>query len=59
MVTEFFDNGECGIRTHVPLRTTAFRVRRVTTTSLTLHMKTTNNENSIQSERITYNNTHP
>ena len=29
-------SGECGIRTHVPLRTTAFRVRRVTTTSLTL-----------------------
>ncbi len=26
MVTGFFDGGECGIRTHVPLRTTAFRV---------------------------------
>ena len=27
----------------MPLRTTAFRVRRVTTTSLTLHMKTAYN----------------
>ena len=36
MVTEFSDNGECGIRTHVPLRTTAFRVRLVMTTSILL-----------------------
>ena len=36
MVTGFFDGGECGIRTHVPLRTTAFRVRLVMTTSITL-----------------------
>ena len=34
MVTGFFDGGECGIRTHVPLRTTAFRVRLVMTTSI-------------------------
>ena len=31
--------GEGGIRTHVPFRTTAFRVRLVTTTSILLQTK--------------------
>ena len=30
--------GECGIRTHVPFRTTAFRVQLVMTTSITLQI---------------------
>ena len=33
------DGGEGGIRTHVPLRTTAFRVRLVATTSILLHAR--------------------
>ena len=36
-----FVGGEGGIRTHVPLRTTAFRVRLVMTTSILLHIKFT------------------
>ena len=32
--TAFFYGGSGGIRTHVPFRTTAFRVRLVTTTSI-------------------------
>ena len=34
LITDFFDGGSGGIRTHVPLRTTAFRVRLVMTTSI-------------------------
>ena len=37
LITDFFDGGSGGIRTHVPLRTTAFRVRLVMTTSILLH----------------------
>ena len=33
-----FFGGQGGIRTHVPLRTTAFRVRLVTTTSIPVHI---------------------
>ena len=33
-----FVGGDGGIRTHVPLRTTAFRVRLVMTTSIRLHI---------------------
>ena len=36
---QIYYGGEGGIRTHVPLRTTAFRVRRVTASSLLLHAK--------------------
>lgn len=40
MVSGFLDDGSGGIRTHVPLRTTAFRVRLVMTTSIRFHLKT-------------------
>ena len=38
-ISEFFGGGSGGIRTHVPSRTTAFRVRLVTTTSIRFQMK--------------------
>ena len=39
LLYEIYD-GSGGIRTHVPLRTTAFRVRLVMTTSIRFHRKT-------------------
>lgn len=40
LVAGFLHSGSGGIRTHVPLRTTAFRVRLVMTTSIRFHRNT-------------------
>ena len=45
--------GEGGIRTHVPLRTTAFRVRLVMTTSILLHV------GSVKTTRVRQNKALP